>query len=77
MLEDIWLARTCGHILAGFVYCFLLEEASLVQVFLVTEKIPKMNNDEYCTREATGVYSHAKSHCTWSQTLKNNCFMKI
>lgn len=77
MLEDIWLARTCGHVLVGFVYCFLLEGASLAQVVLATEKIPKTNNDEYRTREDTGVYSQAKSHYTWSQTLKNNCFMKI
>lgn len=52
-LGDIWLARICRHVLAGIVYCFPLERASFLPVFLGIEKIPKLDNDEYSTEEDT------------------------
>lgn len=60
-LGDIWLAGICSHVLAGIVYCFPLERASFLQVFLDIEKILKMDNDEYCTGETTGLYRQIKS----------------
>lgn len=50
-LGDIWLARICSLVLAGIVYFFPLERASFLPVSLDIEKIPKLDNDEYCIGE--------------------------